>query len=148
MTTPSSRALADAFGDLRDAGFTKRRMVWCRRSEQTLFSFGLQRSQFADRYYVNVGVWLLGLGEAVHLAPHRCHAYGRFGGGEVEAALDFEATARAERDPVLLALKARDLLPLAARCGTVNGAAGVLRSHALSAPIVRAEARAALGLDP
>lgn len=140
----SSKALTALFSDLRGGGFQKKGLVWCKRTAETVFSFELQRSAHLDRYFVNVGVWVLSLGEASHLPPNRCHAYGRLGGSDVEAALDFGTGPIPERERVLGRFKVEVLLPLAEQCSTVKGAAEMLASGALRVPLVRPEAQALL----
>ena len=146
MTT-GARAVAGWFADLADRGFQKKGLVWCRRGDETLFSFELQKSQYGSRYYVNVGVFFLSLGSAEHVPPHRCHFYGRFGSWSASEALDFESRFPREREEVVREFKTRELLPAADGCGTAGGAAAFFRSGLLSVPLVLPEARPLLGLD-
>lgn len=139
--TDSSKMLAGAFATLRDNGFKKKGLVWCSRSDETVFSFELQTSAHHNRYFVNIGVWLLSLGEASHLPPNRCHVYGRIGDREVETALDFDSAPTTDRRLILEGFKSSVLLPIAAECATQHGAAELLKSGTLRVPMVRPEAR-------
>ncbi len=146
--TGSSGLLSTWFRDLRNRGFTKKGMVWCKSSDVTLFSFQLQKSRYADRYYVNFGLWFQELGRAAHRSPNQCHVYGRFGSRSVESALDFATEQlQGDRERILGDFKEGALLPTAAACSSVEGVVSLFQSSALRLSFVRPEARLILGLE-
>lgn len=138
---PSSKLLLTLFDSLRDHGFDRRGLTWTRRSDETVFVFELQASNHGDFYYINIGIWLLALGQAQRLSINRCHAYGRLGSSEVETALDFAESISVQRESTLSAFRDSVLVPLAENCTTVRGASEMLASGVLRIPIVRPEAR-------
>lgn len=143
----SSKLLAKEFENLREHGFLRRALVWCKSTPETLFSFELQRSKHADRYYVNVGVHFASLGSATHLPPNKCHFYGRFGSPDTEAALSFEEETPEDRAHLFAQFKERELLPACAACATTSGAVAFFKSGVLRIPFVLPQARQVLGLD-
>jgi uncharacterized protein DUF4304 len=61
----------DEFG--KSSGCTKKSGSWYRRSSETIVVLNLQKSQYAMRYYVNVAVWLLALGDTDAPKENKCH---------------------------------------------------------------------------
>lgn len=61
----------DEFG--KAAGMRKQSASWLQRSDETVFVLNLQRSNYSVRYYVNVAVWLLALGENDAPKENNCH---------------------------------------------------------------------------
>lgn len=143
----SSKTLVGWFAELQKEGFRKRGLVWCRRTDETVVSFELQKSKQGDRYYANVGVWFLSIGVGDDRPPHKCHFYGRFGASAVQEALDFETEPSEERAEVVKRFIADELLPAANQCSTAKGAADFFASGVLRIPLVLPQARQLVGLD-
>lgn len=59
------------------AGFSKKGQNWYLDGEAILIVTNLQKSDWEDMYYINVGFWLKGLGEAVFPPYNHCHLYYR-----------------------------------------------------------------------
>lgn len=57
----------------RDAGFTKQSGAWYLRQTETIAVIDLQKSDFGLRYYINVALWLLPLGDARYPKEWKCH---------------------------------------------------------------------------
>jgi len=60
----------DEFG--KAAGMRKKSGSWLHRSDETVFVLNLQKSNYSVRYYVNVAVWLLALGENDAPKENKC----------------------------------------------------------------------------
>jgi hypothetical protein len=56
---------------------TKKSGSWYRRGPDTILVLNLQKSNYASRYYVNVALWLLPLGEADAPKENKCHVRSR-----------------------------------------------------------------------
>ena len=92
---PISRELA-AF--CKGEGMARRSSSWYRRtSDEVIQVLNLQRSQFSPRYYVNLGFWLLGLGDNEFPKEFECHvrirldAFLRERGDALTGLLDLDA---------------------------------------------------------
>lgn len=53
------RLLDEALGDL---GFKRKGTLWTRSTNDVYQSVEMQKSQFGEQYYINVGLWLIALG--------------------------------------------------------------------------------------
>jgi hypothetical protein len=63
-----------AFDDFaKNAGFSKRSSSWYRSGSDVVTVLNLQRSQYGPKYYINIGLWLVALGEATTPKEHHCH---------------------------------------------------------------------------
>jgi hypothetical protein len=144
MTTSSSE-IKKSFSTFDEHGFVRRGLVWCKLTTETLFSCGVQRSNYGDRYFINVGVHFLELAKVKHLPPHRCHFCGRFGSDAFQAALDFEVAAEG-RGEAIHQCHRQELLPAAETCATSRGAISFLHAGALRVPCVTLEARTFLNI--
>lgn len=146
--TKSSEFLVGVFGDVcKRYGFRKKGLVWCKRSEETLSSFELQKSNYGDLYFINVGVFFLRLEDGgEHRPPHKCHFYGRFGDEMTLKSLDFETDAVGDRSAILSRFRDDMLVPVMLQCSTEKGSIAFFSSGALSTPLVLPKARPILGL--
>lgn len=64
----------DAFAStLKSAGFSRRADSWFTETNDAVLVANLQKSNFGDQYYVNLGIWLKALGEARSPKEHKCH---------------------------------------------------------------------------
>jgi hypothetical protein len=144
----SRDSLVELFTGFRKYNFRRKRLVWCRFTSDTLFSFELQRSSFGDQYFINIGVLFLHLKSGDHYPPHKCHFYGRYGDDATLRSLNFETSAAEERAYSLPRFRDNELVPLALQCSTKAGAVSFYDEGRLSTPMVLPEARGALGLRP
>jgi hypothetical protein len=60
-------------GILKPLGYTKRAAAWHRDRNQVVSVLNLQKSQWGDDWYLNLGVYLKALGEESRPAEARCH---------------------------------------------------------------------------
>lgn len=143
----SRETLSALFDDLKHHGFRRKGLVWCRRSEQTLFSFELQKSNHGDRYFINLGVLFLRLQTGEDRPPHKCHFYGRFGDEATLSCLDFEADPAEGREATLTRFRDSALIKAASECSTEAGAAAFFAAGSLQGPLVLPVARRILHLE-
>lgn len=116
----------------REAGFVKKSGSWYRRQAETIAVLNLQRSQYGPRYYVNVALWLLPLGDSDSPKEHMCHVRTRLDelvGVEweerVAALFDVEVEIEDEtRRAEMIGLFRGELLPVLDACGTIDGLRG------------------------
>lgn len=117
----------DEFG--KSSGGKKKSGSWYRRGDETVFVLNLQKSNYASRYYVNVALWLLPLGDADAPKENKCHVRSRLTQlvpseleervndlFDLDSPLD-DATRREE----LLAVLRQHLLPLMDSSSTLDG---------------------------
>jgi len=95
--TPSLSPIRAAMAPvLKQAGFKVQSNTWHKSCQDTILVVNLQKSQWSQRYYINLAVWVRALGEAVAPKEHQCHIRERatsLPGGEVqelERALDLD----------------------------------------------------------
>ncbi len=117
----------DEFG--KASGYSKESGSWYRRRAETIVVLNLQKSQYALRYYVNVALWLLALGQSEAPKEHHCHVRTRLDDlvppameGRLTELLDLESLIDEEtRREELLALLREHLLPLMEASSTLEG---------------------------
>ncbi len=130
---------------LVELGFTlQARLRWCRDAREIRQCVELQKSQYANLYYVNVGVVLRDL-EDLPCGPfHKTHTYGRWSEPDVERALCFEPerSILSDGDRVSLLMNAteRELVPLLTQLSTLDGVRA-MGDGPLSSVMVRPEVR-------
>ena len=54
-------------------GMTRKSGSWYLAGPETILILNLQKSNYSRRYFVNLGVWLLGVGEAQFPPEHKAH---------------------------------------------------------------------------
>ena len=122
---------------LRSEGFQHKPGTWYREQEESVLVVNLQKSNFGEQYYINLGVLLKGSqGAPVRLPPkeHECQVRLR-----VEAATPLEEQAltallnledrsieAGERERRVQALMAEQALPFLLQCST---RAGIQQAH-------------------
>lgn len=111
------------------AGAKKKSGSWYHRGDETVLVLNLQKSNYATRYYVNVALWLLPLGDADAPKENKCHVRTRLTRlvpeefeGRVEALFDLdinidETTRRKELSAVLR----EHLLPVVEAVSSLDG---------------------------
>src|SRR5262245_58564158 len=97
-----NQIITNAFEEsLKTEGFVKRSGTWYLNREQTLLVANLQKSQYGDKYYINLAVWMKKLGEQRFPKEHLCHIRLRLTSivdGALEKALDGEDRSSSEMD--------------------------------------------------
>lgn len=90
---------------LREHGFRQVRAdSWARHSPETIVVINSQHSNYSKKYYINVAVWLLPLGEPMQVREELFHLRLRMEAllperrQEIEELFDFERTDIAEQD--------------------------------------------------
>jgi hypothetical protein len=146
--TSSEETLTEAFATLvENHRFRRSNLTWCRKGPSTLVSFGLQKSKYAERYFINLGVLFLRLEDGTDRSPHKCHFYGRLGDERTLQSLDFGTAFKEDRLGALAMFRDGLLIPVADRCSTEEGSIEFYLSGALRVPLVAPEARHLLGLS-
>ena len=143
----SRKQLLLAFSSLASSGFVRKGPLWNRRTDQTVFACGIDKSPYGlDKYTFLAGLYLPALGARDGMVPvHRCHMYTSVKWGLLAVALDFETPF--DRVPVIAAFIDEFLLPLARQCATVDGA-GLWAKELEGKGLIWAVARPMLGLPP
>jgi Domain of unknown function (DUF4304) len=152
MVDSSADSFHASFGRIaKDIGLAAKGRHWFRTTDETVTVFGLQKSQYADRYYLNIGVMIRALDPKPYPTPTNCHVM--FRAGDLLAA-DANVLAKAldlirpldvdVRMAVLREIMVNDLAPWIDRLGSLAElrTMGDLLSHSA----VRVAARGALGL--
>lgn len=112
----------------QSSGFTKKSGSWYRRSSETIVVLNLQESQYGPQYYVNVALWLLGIGpEEEAPKENHCHVRTRLEllvptpKGRATTLLDLTSPLddRTRREELLTLLDS-DLLPVVDACATLE----------------------------
>ncbi len=66
--------LKRAFGEgLRREGFERKGPDWYLRGSELIAVVNLQKDDFSDAWFVNLGIWITALGEAEWPKSHTCH---------------------------------------------------------------------------
>lgn len=62
---------------LEMAGFIKKGQTWYFNGEDILITFNLEKNEWSDQYFVNVGFWIKAFGNALFPSYNHCHLYYR-----------------------------------------------------------------------
>lgn len=62
---------------LKRVGCTQKGQTWYLDGKNVIIAINLQKSDWSELYYVNIGFWLKGLGEATFPKFYDCHLYYR-----------------------------------------------------------------------
>jgi len=108
----------DEFG--KSLGGSKKSGSWYITGPEAIAVLNLQKSQYGPRYYLNVGLWFLGVGPATNPKPSHCHVQSRLESlvpaadrQHLEDLLDLDfAVDEQERRAELLAVLTSQLEPL------------------------------------
>lgn len=60
-------------GVLKAARFANKGQSWFLDGDESIVVLNLQKSDFDDKYYVNLGIWLKSLGAVAFPAENKCH---------------------------------------------------------------------------
>lgn len=143
MTTANIKLLHGAIGAAgKSAGFAKKGASWYASRTDSVLVISPQKSQYGERYYLNLGVFFRALGTQATPKEHECHVRTRLAeivGIEdqvrVEQLLDFEKTQVAddERQQALAALLQAKGISFLERCSSIEGARAALAEGMLDA---------------
>jgi hypothetical protein len=126
----------------KSAGYEKKSGSWYRRSASVISILNLQKSQYSSRYFINIALWLLELGEEKYPKEQYCHLRSRIDAiftdfeSEINDLLDFRVKMQDEqRLEQLDVILRRHLEPLLLVTNTLEGLstseADVFIRHAL-----------------
>lgn len=72
--SPLTTEFADQLApDMKSRGFRKSGATWHRDQGRIIQVLNIQKSQWSDRFYINVGVYLKDLGTEARPTEYRCH---------------------------------------------------------------------------
>jgi Domain of unknown function (DUF4304) len=139
---------------LKPRGFRKTRSTWHRLQPEVVLVVNVQKSNWGARLYVNLGVYLRGLGQEVNPPERECHIRTRLDGLLVDSdpffdALDLESRlSDADRERIVGDAIVRSALPwLEARETNLKARAALLAEKEPTGPVM-VIAKMHLGLDP
>lgn len=130
------------------AGAVKRSGAWYRRGDDVVTVLELQKSQYGPKYYLNIGLWLLSLGDVPYPKPVQCHAQTRLEvqvpqvlRPELEKLMDLEAPIddedRRSQLQMLFSEHLSPILDVSRRVATLRSdGAGFLKPAAIRGPAV------------
>jgi hypothetical protein len=76
---------------LKAQGFKEKGGSWYEECDETILVANLQKSDFSDRYFINLAVWFKQLGKADYPKEHHCHLrirLKRVAASDIDLALD------------------------------------------------------------
>jgi hypothetical protein len=131
---------------LEKAGFVKRGQSWYLDGKDANIVINLQKSNWDDSYYINVGIWLKAFGEASFPPFNHCHLYYRVENFFPEQReLILKGCSLEKSDPQMLAdlseFIASQLVPFLQECTEESKLRELMSQGALEGGLVRIEAR-------
>jgi len=124
---------------LKPLGYTKRAATWHRDREEVISVLNLQKSQWGEDWYLNLGVYLKALGGEKRPAESRCH---------VRCPADVLVGRGMPKDPIgLAALVEQAAVPWLEALSTERGLADFLGSERSQGCFVHRAARELLGAE-
>jgi hypothetical protein len=142
LTTEFAARLAPIF---KAKEFRKTGATWHRDADRLVQVFNIQKSQWGDQFYLNVGIYLRDLGNESRPTEYRCHvrcrAEGLLGDGEfpdLRKCLDFDSSLdRDQRYARLQQIVAERVLPWLDENKTLESLGTRLRNSTKGFAIVR-----------
>ncbi len=130
----------------RSHGFHKKSGTWYRESEETMLVANLQKSQYSEVYYINIGVWVKALGGNALPKEHQCHIRVRLGslaGKQSDKALNADDTSVSETERVVLILASIEQfgIPFMIANSSIPGIRNQLDSGNLSKALVHVKVK-------
>lgn len=120
------------FGEVfSGSGFAKKGQRWFLPGKDAIVVVNLQKSDFAENFYVNIGIWLRALGESEFPQENHCQIQVRLGSlfaehvSLIDKACSLELAEQSDIDELLTILRER-LVPFCRLSLTLEG----LRQHA------------------
>lgn len=122
MSNPIKTVVAESFSNHK---FRKKADTWYYDCPETLLVANLQKSQYGDSYFINLGVWLKSLGESSAPKENHCHIRIRLEsimGKSIEQALNMEYVGldEVERNQIIEAAIESAAIPFLMSCNTID----------------------------
>jgi hypothetical protein len=136
-----------AFGaPMQKAGSVKKGQSWYFEGKDAVVVINLQKSDWSELYYINLGIWLKAFGEATFPQFNHCHLYYRVEHFFPEQrALTLVGCDLERSDPEILddlsMFIGRQLIPFAQECTDENKLRELMSRGVLEGGLVRIEAR-------
>jgi hypothetical protein len=151
MKPENIRLIHDAIGAAgKGAGFTKSGSSWYANRTDSMLVISPQKSQYGQKYYLNLGIFFKALGSKDRPKENECHLRARIGnivGTEsqmlAEKLLDFEAgkiSTEARRE-ALTTIMLTEVIPFIEQCSSLEGARTALHEGKLDELPINKELR-------
>ena len=153
MTGPKTNPIAAGLDSaLRSLAFQRKKLIWTRELPECWQVVELQKSEYGQQYYLNIGFWLKALGETESPREHKCHIRLRAtllpdGASQLGQLLDLEANPfpADEYSRRLEGAVRAVVMPLLQNCATLEGMSAEYQRRQLATALVHKAARALLG---
>lgn len=134
----------------RNHGFNKKADTWYYDCLETTLVASLQKSQYANCFYINLGVWLKSLGESAAPKEHQCHIRIRLNamiGKPAEDALNLDNTEldEVERQRIIATAIESAAIPFLMACRSIDGIKDQLEDGRLSKAMINKRIRELVG---
>lgn len=132
-----------------DTDFTKKRQSWYLPGKDTIVVVNLQKSDFADKFYVNIGIWLRAIGESEFPGENHCQIQVRLGSlfperaSLIDKACSLEFAEQSDVDELIAILK-EQLVPFCLLSLTLDGVRQNAEAKRFAGALVFKQARALL----
>jgi hypothetical protein len=145
------KATVDGFA--RAKGFRKTSGRWCLKQEATAAVIELQKSQYGPQYFLNVGLWLLDLGDVSCPAEHTCHLRGRLETLMLDQEMEISGLLNPddrsftdeERTHQLSGILESNLWPMVRMCSTFEGVRAFVEMIPMGSMLISGSAQRLLG---
>ena len=139
--------IAETFDQfLLEHSFKRKGGTWYYDCPETILVANLQKSQYGDQFYINLGVWFKALGTATNPKEHLCQIRIRLetlSGEKLERALNLEDLSISElnrRMAIETSMK-EHAIPFLNDCNSIEGVKNQLANGRLSDAFVHASVR-------
>lgn len=129
-----------------DSGFAKKGQSWFLPGKDATVVVNLHKSDFADKFYVNIGIWLKALGESEFPKENHCQIQARLGSlfaehaSLIDKACSLEFAEQSDVDELLTILRER-LVPFCKLSLTLAGLRRNAEAKLFAGALVFKEAR-------
>lgn len=141
------------FGEVfSDSGFAKKGQTWFLSGKDAVVVVNLQKSDFADKFYVNIGIWLKALGESEFPKENHCQIQVRLGSlfsehvSLIDKACSLEFADQSDVDELMAILRER-LVPFCQLSLTLEGLRKNAEAELFAGALVFKQARELIGMD-
>jgi Domain of unknown function (DUF4304) len=69
------KTLKKSFAPLEEAGWMKKGQSWYLDGKDAIVVVNLQKYDFGESYFINIGIWLKALGDTAYPKVNLCHVY-------------------------------------------------------------------------
>jgi hypothetical protein len=134
----------------RSHGFNKTGSTWYKDCPESTLVANLQKSQYGDSYYLNLGVWLKALGESLAPKEHQCHIRLRLNnmvGKSLDQALNMENAELGENDrrQIIAAAVENEAIPWLISCASTDGIRAQFEAGLLSKAMINKRVKEFIG---